>query len=341
MTVPITVQQIRTAAKAVGSAANLQSVLTSLDRYGADVGLDRLHRLVHYLAQLMHESGSFKFDKEIWGPTPAQQRYDTRTDLGNTPEKDGDGFLYRGRGPIQLTGKGNYTSFRDWCRRKGYRCPDFVADPDAINSDPWEGLVPIWYWDEATGQSLNRWADQNDIETITKKINGGKNGLADRIDYYGRLALVVCGYSPDVSGAKAFQRAAGFTGDAVDGDVGPKTRAALHKALLARSAASGDETVRSSPVVEETVIEKSVPVPVDRPVVPEKVEKEVRQKSSWGAWLTTAIGALGGLGTWLANANPQLIIILVGAGLLCGGIILFGGEWIVRRVKSIRREIEA
>lgn len=62
-----------------------------------DVGLDRLHRLVHCLAQLMHESGSFKWDQKIWGPTPAQARYDTRTDLGNTAAKDGDGYLYRGR----------------------------------------------------------------------------------------------------------------------------------------------------------------------------------------------------------------------------------------------------
>ena len=84
-----------------------------------------------------------------------------------------------------------------------------------------------------------------------------------------------------------------------------------------------------------------VVVPVEKPVVPQKVEQEVRQKSGWGAWFTTALGALGGLGTWLANADPQLIIILVAAGLLCAGLILFGGEWIVRRVKSIRRELEA
>lgn len=98
--------------------------------------------------------------------------------------------------------------------------------------------------------------------------------------------------------------------------------------------------VEGQPVVEKEVTVE-VPVPIDRPVVPEKVEKEVRQKSSWGAYITTAIGALGGLGTWLANANPQLIIILVGSGLLCAGLILFGGEWIVRRVKAIRTEIEA
>ncbi|MCJ8520487.1 putative chitinase [Pseudorhizobium tarimense] len=73
MTLPIKAEHIRLAAKNKGSEAKLRSVLTSLDRYAANVGLDRLHRLIHYLAQLMHQSGSFKWDQEIWGPTPAQQ----------------------------------------------------------------------------------------------------------------------------------------------------------------------------------------------------------------------------------------------------------------------------
>ena len=336
MNVPVTAQQIRMAAKGKVDDANLASVMTSLDRYAVDVGLDRLHRLVHYLAQLMHESGSFKWDQEIWGPTPAQARYDTRTDLGNTAAKDGDGYLFRGRTAMQLTGKANYRAFRDWCREMGYACPDLVAKPDAVLTDPWEGLVPIWYW---TTRGLNKWADQNDIETITKRINGGKNGLADRIDYFGRLALVVCGYGTSPKEIERFQRDHRLD---VDGDVGPKTRAALHTRLVELGGAAG-EGVRSGPVVEETVVEREVqvPVPVDRPVVPEKVEKEVRQKSNWGAWLTSAIGAIGGFGSWLASADPKLIIILIVAGLLCAGIILFGGEWIVRRVKSIRQEIEA
>jgi Predicted chitinase len=329
MTVPITAQQIRTAAKAAGSAANLQSVLTSLDRYGADVGLDRLHRLVHYLAQLMHESGSFKFDKEIWGPTPAQQRYDTRTDLGNTPEKDGDGFLYRGRGAIQITGKANYREFTAWARKLDKSAPDFVAQPDLVNTDPWEGLVPIWYW---TTRNLNTWADQNDIETITKKINGGKNGLADRIDYYGRLALVVCGYSPDVSGAKAFQKAAGFTGDAVDGDVGPKTRAALHKALLSRSAVSGAEEVRSAPVVEETTVEKAV--------VPETVEKQVKKKFNLFGWVSAIFsgGGLGALG--LAGMNWQAIVALGGVVIIAFVVVILLRQKIIAAIRDVRQAVE-
>jgi putative chitinase len=267
MTVPITAQQIRAASKGAGKTENLNSVLVSLEKYGADFGLDQPHRLVHYLAQLMHESGYFHFDAEVWGPTPAQARYDTRTDLGNTPEKDGDGYLYRGRGPIQLTGKANYAAFGDWCHNRGYHPPDFVAKPDLINSDPWEGLVAIWYW---SSRNLNRWADQNDIETITKKINGGKNGLADRIDCFGRLALVMCGYGVDAANVRRYQQAKGL---AVDGDVGPKTRAALFKDLVAMSSAADRAVVRAAPVVELATLEK--------PVVPASVDKEVRQKTNW------------------------------------------------------------
>lgn len=95
-------------------------------------GLDRLHRLVQFLAQLMHESGDFRYDREIWGPTPAQERYDTRADLGNTPQVDGDGKKYMGRTAMQLTGKANYTSFHEWCEGKGLNPPDFVAKPDLV-----------------------------------------------------------------------------------------------------------------------------------------------------------------------------------------------------------------
>ena len=80
----IDVGMLRKAAKGPINESNARSVIVSLERFGSKVGLDQPHRYVHYFAQLMHESGAFRYDKEIWGPTPAQKRYDTRTDLGNT-----------------------------------------------------------------------------------------------------------------------------------------------------------------------------------------------------------------------------------------------------------------
>ncbi len=78
MNVFVTAQHIRAVALKPVNEANMNSVLVSLDRYRDDFGMDRVHRVVQYLAQLMHESGDFRFDREIWGPTPAQARYDTR-----------------------------------------------------------------------------------------------------------------------------------------------------------------------------------------------------------------------------------------------------------------------
>ncbi|MFC5292601.1 hypothetical protein [Bosea minatitlanensis] len=75
-------------AKAV---ANAGSVLAALDLYGAKFGLDPPHRLAQFLPQIMHESGKLHFDREVWGPTPAQKRYEGRAKLGNTEPGGGQG----------------------------------------------------------------------------------------------------------------------------------------------------------------------------------------------------------------------------------------------------------
>lgn len=209
--------------------SNMRSVVAGLILGGATAGLNLPHRLAQFLPQAAHESGRFKYDREVWGPTPAQRRYDIRVDLGNTPERDGDGYSNRGRGPFQLTGGHNYRAFSAWAKDLDPDAPDFFRDPDALNTDPWEGLSAIWYWDEGnpTGQSLNRYADRNDIEMVTRRINGGLNGYADRLRLYDRAALVLLDRDPtDIRG---FQSANGLV---VDGISGPMTRSAMHKALV-------------------------------------------------------------------------------------------------------------
>lgn len=210
--------------------SNMRSVASSLIQFGAAKGLNRPHRLAHFIAQVAHESARFRYDREIWGPTPAQRRYDIREDLGNTPQRDGDGYLLRGRGPIQTTGGHNYRAFSAWAKTVDPNAPDFFEDPDALNTDPWEGLSAIWYWDDGnpTGRSLNRYADHNNIELITKRINGGLNGYSDRLRLYDAAALVLLGRDPDA--IRAFQRSSGLV---VDGISGPVTRRAMHKALQA------------------------------------------------------------------------------------------------------------
>lgn len=212
--------------------ANMASTVAGLARAGTGAGLTRPVRLAHYLAQLAHESGGWVYDREVWGNTPAQARYDVRTDLGNTAARDGDGYLYRGRGPIQLTGKANYRKFTTWAQMLDEAAPDFVLQPDLLNTDPWEGLAPIWFWDR---NGLNAYADRGDVLAVSNGINRGNpastkapNGLADRKAKYLRAALVLLGHGP--ADVRAFQRAARLT---ADGIAGPKTHIALHAALKA------------------------------------------------------------------------------------------------------------
>ena len=200
---------------------NVRSVCSGLALMGVGAGLHLPHRLASYLAQLAHESARFRYDRELWGPTPAQRRYEGRRDLGNV--HPGDGSRFRGRGPIQITGRANYVEFTTWCRARFPSAPDFVLHPETICTDPWEGVGPIWFWDT---RKINRFADRGQQKWITKTINGGHNGLDDRLALYARSGLVLLGRDPaDVRG---FQRVAGLT---VDGDAGPNTRAALHAAL--------------------------------------------------------------------------------------------------------------
>ncbi len=316
---------------------NMRSVRISINEYGHKFGLDQPQRLAHYLGQLLHESGRFKYDREVWGPTPAQARYDERTDLGNTKARDGDGEKYKGHTAMQITGKANTMAFRDWCRKFiSSACPDFVESPELMNTDPWEGLGPIWYW---STRKLNALADENNIEQITKRINGGLNGYDDRVKMYVRCALVLAGYQS--TEVKRFQAEAQRNGllppDApgriqVDGDAGPKTRAALHLTLA--GAKSGDTAiedtapaVRAAPVTETVVEEKQVAV------APKGGTKRL------GNWIS------GGIGFITANAGSFFTqdlttkLLLLGVSAFAIGFLIWKGDVIARRIKTIINQI--
>lgn len=293
---------------------NAQSVLDALTTYGDRFGLLQPHRTVQFLAQLMHESGGFIYDREVWGPTKAQKGYEGRKDLGNVQK--GDGSKFRGRGPIQVTGRDNYRSFTKWAKTIDPAAPNFETAPDKITSDPWEGLSPVWYWEVGNPdhRSLNRLADRGDIENITRKINGGLNGYEDRLRYFDRLALAFLGYA--VNEMPKFQKAAGLK-DA-SGTSGPLTRAALHSALLRLTAPQHlSAQVATAPVVEEVSVE--VPVLVDKPVAvtppglnaPWWQSKEVLGPAVGGG-AATALTAVGSI-PW---QNLALVLgVFVGVGL--------------------------
>lgn len=122
-------------------------------------------RLAHFMAQLVHESGGFRYMEEI----ASGQAYEGRKDLGNT--QPGDGRLFKGRGPIQITGRANYRTYGRLIGIDIENHPEIAAVPSI-------GLhLALEYWKR---NGLNTLADADNVRAITKLINGGYNGLADR-----------------------------------------------------------------------------------------------------------------------------------------------------------------
>lgn len=138
-------------------------------------GIDTPKRQAAFLAQLGHESEGLRFAIEIWGPTEAQSGYEGRVDLGNV--NPGDGSKYRGHGLIQTTGRTNHRLATQRLRARFDDVPDFEASPKLLAEPQWAALSACDYWDM---KSLNALADLGDFKTITRRINGGLNGYADR-----------------------------------------------------------------------------------------------------------------------------------------------------------------
>ena len=136
----------------------------------AEFDISTNERKAAFLAQVGHESGGLRWTSELWGPTEAQRRYEGRVDLGNT--EPGDGYRFRGRGLLQTTGRNNY-------KRTGDALGvDLIASPEKLADPEYAARSAAWFWDE---HDLNELADAGNFERITKKINGGLNGYAERV----------------------------------------------------------------------------------------------------------------------------------------------------------------
>lgn len=136
-------------------------------------------RKAMFLAQIGHESGGLHWTVEIWGPTPAQSRYEGRKDLGNT--RPGDGYKFRGRGLLQTTGRDNY-------RATGQALGiDLWSTPELLGQPALAARSAAWFW---STKGLNQIADTGDNVRATKRINGGTNGLDDRQALYANAMQV-------------------------------------------------------------------------------------------------------------------------------------------------------
>lgn len=182
MTISLTQALLASALSIPASRAQLWASTMQPALQLADISTPQ--RLACWLAQVGHETGRLRYVREIWGPTAAQQRYEPVTTLsrrlGNT--QPGDGRRYLGRGLIQTTGRANYARLTDRVRQlMGDSAPDFVATPALVEVPQWAAIAAAVYWRD---RDLNRWADAFDFVTLTKRINGGTNGLADRQHLY-------------------------------------------------------------------------------------------------------------------------------------------------------------
>jgi putative chitinase len=197
----LTVQQFK---ELFPKNANAAEWVEAMNDILPDFEINTPKRVAAFLAQCGHESGGFSVLKENlnysaqglnnifkkYFPTVASAEPYARqpekiankvyaSRMGNGPESSGDGWKYRGRGPIQLTGKDNYRAF----------ATDYFDDPETLLNDPdllidhipTSLLAAVWFWQK---NKLNVQADAGDIKLMTKKINGGYIGLEDRIKHY-------------------------------------------------------------------------------------------------------------------------------------------------------------
>lgn len=169
--------------------SRIQLFITPLSAWMNYYEINTPARATAFLAQIGHESGQLKYTEEI----ASGAAYEGRKDLGNT--QPGDGIRFKGRGLIQITGRANYEQI------SGDTGMDFIEHPELLEQPEYAAMSACWFWDS---MRLNIIADKpdgwiktglqnnyNKLQWITIKINGGLNGLADRLAIYNRAKTVL------------------------------------------------------------------------------------------------------------------------------------------------------
>lgn len=170
----ITIEQLKSIAS--NKESELLKVLKPLNDTCIKFHIDTPLRKQHFIAQICHESLSFIYRKEL----ASGKAYEGRKDLGNV--NVGDGVKFKGRGYIQITGRSNYSLIS---KDLGI---DFISKPELLEEIDNAILSAGWFWNK---NNLNILADKDDINTITKRINGGLNGFEDRKKYLEKAKKVI------------------------------------------------------------------------------------------------------------------------------------------------------
>ena len=243
--------------KVFPKAKTPKKLFDAMDELFPKYSVDTPERIAGFLAQCGHESGGFRFVEEnlnysakalnsVFGKYFKNGERDAKeyarkpekianvvygNRMGNGDEDSGDGWQFKGRGYIQLTGRNNYTSFAESVDMDLDECIDYLKTPKgALES-------ALWFWDT---NKLNKYCDKHDVKGMTKRVNGGYNGLEDREEKWEKVLQLLGGASAEPveekpvqntdvvlrmgstgSDVVAMQEALGLVGD---GKFGPNTK---------------------------------------------------------------------------------------------------------------------
>lgn len=168
----ITVDQVK---RIMPKAAEtrVREFVESFNKYAEAFGINTPLRVAHYVAQVAHETGQLRWLEEL----ASGAQYDTGAKakaLGNTPQKDGDGQKYKGRGYLQTTGRANYLAYQN----SGFCVGNIMKHPELLAKQPGCQKASMYYWWK---KKINQEADRDDCRGVTKKINGGYSHYDDRV----------------------------------------------------------------------------------------------------------------------------------------------------------------